>query len=209
MSKRWFKPLGQHPETDRPIHGPRKHTVKEIAKGKAEENKAAKAAQLEEDMMQDPVATRERKNKTIKDAWQNQERGFGSKKSLLRDAKALDPSIKEADVDSWWNANKTRKNKLRGYNSFVPPHPLYELQVDLFYYDYKQRHNEGKTKYDKEDPYGILAADPFTKKIAVVPVSRKRYIDWVGAMKKLFSALGRQKAVFTDPVSSMGRKEME
>ena len=80
MSKRWFEPLGQHPATDRPIHGPRKHTVKEIAKGKAEANRAAKAVRFEEDMMQDPVATRERKNQTIKDAWQDQQRGFGSKK---------------------------------------------------------------------------------------------------------------------------------
>ena len=61
MSKRWFKPLGQHPETDRPIHGPRKHTVKEIAKGKTEVKKTERAAQREEEMMQDQVQTTERK----------------------------------------------------------------------------------------------------------------------------------------------------
>ena len=50
--------------------------------------------------------------------------------------------------------------------------------------------------------------DPFTKKIAVVPVSRKRGIDWVGAMK-IFSALDKPKVVFTDPDSSMGGEDME
>ena len=44
--------------------------------------------------------SREEINRIIKEAaWTNQSRGFGSKKSLLRDAKQMDPEIKTNDVN--------------------------------------------------------------------------------------------------------------
>ena len=146
-------------------------------------------------------------DETIKKAW-TQPTGFGSKASLLRDARMLDPKITTQDVDSWWNANRERKQKLHGYNSYVPPGPKYEYQVDLFYYNYKQLHNENRHKRDKIGAYGLLAVDPFTKYIHVVPLNRKLATGWVKALQAIFEKMGKPKVVYTDPDASMDSKVM-
>ena len=140
--------------------------------------------------------SREEINRIIKEAWTNQSRGFGSKKSLLRDAKQMEPEIKANDVNEWWDKNRERKNKMYAYNSFVPPHPLYELQVDLFHYKYKQKQNEGKNKFEKDAPYGIIAVDPFTKYIWVEPADRAKKEWWAHAMEKIFHKMGLPKVVY-------------
>ena len=81
--------------------------------------------------------TIQEKNKIIRDAWEDQKRGFGSKVSLIKDAKSLSSQITTKDVHEWWDLNRERKQKMKGYNSFVAPHPMYELQIDMFYYKYK------------------------------------------------------------------------
>ena len=73
--------------------GEKKPTKKEEKKKIAEENRARKAAML------DPSKTKEYRDKIIKEAWTDQERGFGSKNSLLRDAKQMDPVITADDVN--------------------------------------------------------------------------------------------------------------
>ena len=167
--------------------GEMKPAKKEEKKKIAEENRARKAAML------DPK-TKEYRDKTIKEAWTDQERGFGSKNSLLRDAKQMDPVITADDVNDWWDRNRERKNKMYAYNSFVAPHALYELQVDLFYYKYKQKQNENQPKQNKDGAYGILAVDPFTKYIWVEPVDRKFGYTWAGAMEKIFKKWVNQKS---------------
>ena len=183
--------------------GERKPTKKEERKKIAEENRARKAAML------DPSKTKEYRDKIIKEAWTDQERGFGSKTSLLRDVKQMDPVITTDDVNDWWDRNRERKNKMYAYNSFVPPHALYELQVDLFYYKYKQKQNEKRPKRQRDGAYGILAVDPFTKYIHVEPVDRMLKNHWIKALKKIFEKMGTPKVMYSDPDASIGSTDVQ
>ena len=57
---------------------------------------------------------------------------FGSIKDVLKDAKALDSSIKEKDIKEWKDGAVQRKINLAGTNSFVASKPKEEYQMDLF-----------------------------------------------------------------------------
>ena len=52
--------------------------------------------------------------------------GFGSIKTTLDDARKVDKSISINDVKQFFNNNVEKKSNLKGFNSFVAPHPHYE-----------------------------------------------------------------------------------
>ena len=45
--------------------------------------------------------------------------GFGSIAKTLADARKIDPSITQKDVQKWKDQNLQRKTNVRGYSSFV------------------------------------------------------------------------------------------
>ena len=102
---------------------PQEPRPKRTAGKKLIERRLKREARLMEDTLADKPEGKPKaeKDAVIKEAWINQAQGFGSKMSLIRDAKALDPSIKNKDVDTWWNENRDRKNKMKGCNSFGEP----------------------------------------------------------------------------------------
>ena len=57
---------------------------------------------------------------------------LGSIKRTLKEAREIDPSIKEKDVKSWKDRNIQRRINLRGYNSFIASEGKEEYQMDLF-----------------------------------------------------------------------------
>ena len=59
--------------------------------------------------------------------------GYGSMKTTLDDARKIDKSINISDVKQFFNNNVEKKTNLKGYNSFIAPHPYYEYQADLFF----------------------------------------------------------------------------
>ncbi len=84
------------------------------------------------------------------------------------------------DVRRWYAYNKGTLKKQKGYNSYVAPEPLHEIQVDLFEYTFKQ---PGKMRVKPTDrdwgprervnraatraltvvpPYGLIAIDSCT-----------------------------------------------
>ena len=60
--------------------------------------------------------------------------GFGSKATTLKDAKAKEPSIRMEDVEEFFRKNVEVKKKARGENSFMPPEPFYEYQLDVVFF---------------------------------------------------------------------------
>ena len=60
-----------------------------------------------------PMTIHEKK-KVIRDAWEDQKRGFGSKVSLIKDAKSLSSQITTKDVNEWWDLNRERKAEDEG-----------------------------------------------------------------------------------------------
>ena len=57
--------------------------------------------------------------------------GFGSLKQTLADAREVDPSIRLDDVRQWMEENTTRKQQLKGQNSFIGNGPHHQYQLDL------------------------------------------------------------------------------
>ena len=103
----------------------------------------------------------------------------------------------------------------------MPPTNDHELQVDLFEYKYKQpkRVQVTNTEIDGEiievgrtwsrklaqvEPYGIIAINPFTKKMHIEPVLGKiGSDDWIPALRKTIVKLGKPKVIYTDPDASL------
>ena len=99
--------------------------------------------------------------------------GYGSKQTTLRDAKEKDKTITMRDVEEFFRKNVEQKKQLRGQNSFIPPHPFYEFQMDLFFINDLE-----KQKFR----VGLLMIDIFTKYMVVVPISSKGEGDIASGM---------------------------
>jgi hypothetical protein len=151
----------------------------------------------------------------------------GSQKLVLQRVRAKHPEIAKEftakDVSRWFLEHLNTQKKQRGYNSYVAPEPLHELEMDLMEYKYKQPPKERVTvpaelkglpgeKVDRAKiraeteahPYALVAVDPFTKKIAVEPMKLKTAgKDWIPAVNAIIEKLGKPKVIFTDPDASV------
>ena len=114
--------------------------------------------------------------------------------------------ISMAEVRKWFLENDKGTLKIQtGFNSFVPPSAKHELQVDGFEFKYKQMKRPGVKKQDIGDgkgevydlgrpwarklahvnPHGLIAINPFTKKVHVESMLGKiGTLDYVPALKK-------------------------
>ena len=59
--------------------------------------------------------------------------GFGSKNSILKDAREKNKSITMKDVEDFFQKECRDKMNPRGYNSFVAPHNNHRYQVDILF----------------------------------------------------------------------------
>lgn len=99
--------------------------------------------------------------------------GFGSIQTTYKDAKAKDKSITLSDVKEWFKKTIEQKKQLRGQNSFIPPYPKYEYQMDLFFINDLE-----KQKFK----VGLLMIDIFTKYMVVIPIKSKSEGDIAAGM---------------------------
>ena len=53
--------------------------------------------------------------------------GFGSINRTYQESKQKDKSITLNDVKEWFKKHVEQKKQLRGFNSFISPHPYYEF----------------------------------------------------------------------------------
>ena len=75
----------------------------------------------------------ESKDATIKKIYEHPITGYGSINDTLKQASKINPSIKVADVRDYLNKLKHRQTQFqyKKHNSFVSPHPLFEIEIDL------------------------------------------------------------------------------
>ena len=73
------------------------------------------------------------KEDTIKNVYENKITGYGSVRDTFLQAHKINPDIRYADVKDYLGKQQHRQTqfKYKGYNSFVSPHPLFEIEVDL------------------------------------------------------------------------------
>ena len=147
------------------------------------------------------------RNEKIREAYEDR---FGSKvetyKKVNEGIAPKDPDrFSMAEIRKWFLENEVGTlKKQTGFNSFVPPTADHELQIDGFEFKYKQMKRQGVKKLKlangKEipiwrpdarrmawvNPHGLIAINPFTKKVAVEAMDGKiGDRDYVPALKRI------------------------
>ena len=84
-------------------------------------------------------------------------------KLQLASARLQDRRITKLDVREFFERLKVREDRpQRGYNSFIPPEPMHQVQVDL-----ADMGTFGSPNYKHK----LVAIDSFSKKVAAVPLA--------------------------------------
>ena len=92
----------------------------------------------------------EKKRVVIESMYYNNETGYRNIKETWKAAKLVYNSIKENDVREWRARAEAQKEKVSGYNSFIPSKPYEEFQIDLWFFA-KEGEQEPKTEVEKID----------------------------------------------------------
>ena len=162
--------------------------------------------------------------------------GYGSIARTLKEAREIDPTIKEADVKTWKDKNLQRKTNLKGQNSFIASEPKQEYQIDLFeipvsrvadkrFTPTKPKNNRragegvisnrkgvvGKTeKTEKIYRYGLLLVDIFSKFCKVVPIETKTIPEFIESLKTGINDMGgKPETIYCDGEGAIGSNEMK
>ena len=128
------------------------------------------------------------KERVISDVYYNVRTGFGSVAETLKQARRKDATITRGDVTRFLNKQDVnQKRKRNRYNSFVPPFPREQYQIDLADF------GEGE-----DFRYAFVCIDSFTKVLEVIPLRSKLSQETSDALDKVFLRLGHPVSVLTD-----------
>ena len=91
----------------------------------------------------------ESKEATIKRVYQNAASGYGSVRDTYVQANKINQGILYVDVKEYLDELQHRQTQFKysGYNSFVLPHPLCEIEVDLIDLTSEAEENDGYRYY--------------------------------------------------------------
>ena len=129
----------------------------------------------------------------IRQVYEDPETGFGSVRDTYRQANAKDPGIRYIDVKNWLDklAHRQAVFRPRGYNTWVSPGPLFELEIDLIDLTAQAEENDGFR-------YALVAIDSFTKVADAVPMRGKTAASLIEATAEVFEKIGRPKQLYSD-----------
>ena len=123
--------------------------------------------------------------------------GFGSVANTWKAARKVDPSITNQEVKEWIEQHTERKTNLTGYNSYIPPRPHYEYQIDLFFM------SDLKDEEQRRFTTAMCAIDSFTKFLTVVPMPSKKEPDFLAGLMQCFNNLGgKPQSIYADDEGS-------
>jgi len=106
--------------------------------------------------------------------------------------KEIETFIKKQEI-----AQISKKN-VGKFGSFVPPHPLYEFQIDLIYLE---------DKHLNKTSYGLVCIDTFTKIGDVELIKRKSASEVTMAMKEILKRMGIPMFIYVDEGSEFKNDE--
>ncbi|HEY9704320.1 MAG TPA: transposase family protein, partial [Allocoleopsis sp.] len=120
------------------------------------------------------------------------------------DARKIDKSINLNDVKQFFNENVEKKTNLKGYNSFIAPHPYYEYQMDLFFIP------NDEFLENQNFRVGMLMIDVFTKYMWVVPLKSKSEGDIASGLIECMHKMGKKpKILFTDDETALSSDSIQ
>ena len=144
------------------------------------------------------MADVERRREIIRQVYTNPRTGFGNLDQTLRQARARDQTISRGDVRLFLNNLIVRQDRPeRGHNGFVPPEPMFQLQVDLAD---MTAFAQGPYKYM------LVAIDTFSKKLTAIPMANKDAATASRAWDQVVKDLGIPLTVYSDDGSEFKRE---
>ena len=133
---------------------------------------------------QDVRTPEEKRIATIEKVYYNNETGYQNLRETWKAAKLLDKSIRENDVKKWKATLEAQKKQVSGYNSFIPPKPYEEFQIDLLFFtkegeaepkaEVKKIDEEAQAPAEEDEPPrkkyipGLIMVDTFSKYCVIV-----------------------------------------
>ena len=115
--------------------------------------------------------------------------GFGSKNTILKDAREKNKSNTMKNAEYFFTKNVEIKMNPRGYNSFVAPHNNHRCQVGIFFISPPQK--KVKQRYRA----GLVCIDCLSKYAVVVPVRRKETGSVIQGTKKTIETMGKKPEI--------------
>ena len=127
--------------------------------------------------------------------------GFGSKATTLKDSREKNKTITKEDVEEFFTKNVEEKRRMRGQNSYIPPHSFFEFQFDLFFIN---------DLPDQQFRAGSLMIDAFSKYMVVIPIKGKTEGDVASALIEGFNKMGGKcKCLYTDDEPALNTKSIQ
>jgi hypothetical protein len=110
--------------------------------------------------------------------------GYGSIQKTYKEAKQLNKDVKLKDVEDFIKGLPERqKAKMKGYNSFIPTHPLQEIQIDMFFIN--------------QEP-ALIGIDIFTKYVHIVLLENKAKEEYLRGLKIIVDKIGKPEMFYSD-----------
>ena len=111
------------------------------------------------------------KETVLRQVYYNKDTGFGGISETYKDAHKALNTITYQDTKEWLDKQRSRHNKpYRGFNSYVSPKALHELQIDIGDWTESASDNNGFR-------FMFLAIDIFSKVIHCVPIKDKNQLN--------------------------------
>ena len=140
-------------------------------------------------------AAKTEKEETISKVYYDKVYGFGSIEQTLKQALALDPTIKREDVKSFLDKQEVRqKKKPLKQNSYVPFEAHDEVQMDIAYFP------------DPPYRYGLVAIDVFSKMLTVIPLKSKDPGTVAKTIDAVIEKLGYPTSIMVDSGSEFHKE---
>ena len=126
--------------------------------------------------------------KVIADVYHHPIIGYGSIKSVYKEAKSINNEITLNDVKEYFSKlqSKQVQFKYRGYNSFVVKYFLEHIQLDIADFT---RHAEENGRFR----YGLAGVDVFSRYGWLVPMKTKQPNDVINAFEEIMMVVGVPK----------------
>lgn len=134
------------------------------------------------------------KDSVIRGIYYDTEDGFDSVINTYRKANKVLNSITVADVKAFIEKQKgsfKQTKSYKGFNSYVAPSALHEIQMDLAVFTDSAQDNDGYK-------YAFVAIDIFTKYMWAVPIKDKRPPESIRAFKEILVKIGTPAQVLSD-----------
>ena len=132
------------------------------------------------------------KETVLRQVYYNTDTGFGGISETYKDAHKVLNTITYQDTKEWLDKQRSRQNKpYRGFNSYVSPTALHELQIDIGDWTESASDNNGFR-------YMFLAVDPFSKYIHCIPIKDKQPAESVRAFTEILNVIGVPTQIMSD-----------